>query len=341
MDNETDHIRHILLYYYNKEKTATYAHQKICAVYGKDTIKLRACQKWFKKFRGGDFSIQDKARCGRPTNIIDDDLKALIDDDRHITVRQVAEKLNSSKTTIADRLSKLGYSKKLDVWVPHNLTESQLLVRITTCDFLLKRNQNEPFLKRLITGDEKWIVYNNIQRKRSWCKHNESAPTTSKADTHQRKVMLSIWWDYKGIIYFEIQPRNVTINSNIYCQQLTNLNEALQKKRPDLVNRKGIVFHHDNARPHTSLVTQKKLLELGWDVLPHPPYSPDIAPSDYHLFRSLQNSLSDKTFTTDSSIKSHLESFVEQKDKHFFESGIMSLPERWQQIIVQNGAYIC
>lgn len=341
MDNKNEHIRHVLLYYYNKGKTATNTHTKIIAVYGKDIIKLRTCQKWFKKFRTGNFSLQDEARSGRPINIIKDDLKALIDDDRHISVRQLAEILHSSKTSIADRLRKLGYSKKLDVWVPHHLTESQLLIRITTCDILLKRNRNEPFLKRLITGDEKWIVYNNIQRKRSWCKHGEPAPTTSHPDIHQRKVMLSIWWDYKGIIYFEIQPKNVTINSNIYCEQLTNLNEALKKKRPELANRKGIVFHHDNARPHTSLVTQKKLLELGWDVLPHPPYSPDIAPSDYHLFRSLQNSLVDKTFTTDSSIKLHLESFVEQKDKYFFESGIMALAERWEQIIVQNGAYIC
>lgn len=341
MDNKNEHIRHVLLYYYNKGKTATNAHQKICAVYGKDRIQLRTCQKWFKKFRGGSVSVQDEARCGRPTNIIDDDLKAFIKDDRHITVRELADILPSSKTSIADRLKKLGYSQKLDVWVPHTLTESQLMLRISTCDNLLKRNQKEPFLKFLITGDEKWIVYNNMQRKRSWCKHDEQAPTTCKPDIHQRKVMLSIWWDYKGVIYFELLPKNETINSNIYCQQLINLNEALQKKRPELVNRKGVVFHHDNARPHTSLVTQKKLLELGWDVLPHPPYSPDMAPTDYHLFRSLQNSLSNKTFTTDSSIKLHLEKFVEQKDKQFFESGIMTLPERWQQIIVQNGAYIC
>ncbi|EZA57614.1 Histone-lysine N-methyltransferase SETMAR, partial [Ooceraea biroi] len=58
-----------------------------------------------------------------------------------------------------------------------------------------------------------------------------------------------------------------------------------------LVNRKGVLFHQDNARPHTSLTIRTKLLQLGWDVLPHPAYSPDIAPSDYYLFRSLQNFL--------------------------------------------------
>lgn len=56
------------------------------------------------------------------------------------------------------------------------------------------------------------------------------------------------------------------------------------------------VFHYDNARLHTSLVTCQKLLELGWDMLLHPPYSPDLTPSEYYLFRSLQNSLDNKTF---------------------------------------------
>ncbi|GFW76638.1 histone-lysine N-methyltransferase SETMAR [Trichonephila clavipes] len=83
-------------------------------------------------------------------------------------------------------------------------------------------------------------------------------------------------------------------------------NTTLEEKWPELTNRKAVVFHHDNARPHTSLVTRQKLLELGWDVLPHPPYSPDHAPSDYFLFRSLQNSLNGKNFNNDDDVKSYL-----------------------------------
>ena len=107
------------------------------------------------------------------------------------------------------------------------------------------------------------------------------------------------------------QPNDQFCCLMIHCcliEQLTKLNNAVEEKRPELTNRKGVVFHHDNARPHTSLVTRQKLLELGWDVLLHPPYSPDLAPSDYFLFRSLQNFLNDKNFNNDD-IKSYLIQF--------------------------------
>ena len=92
-----------------------------------------------------------------------------------------------------------------------------------------------------------------ISRKKSWSRPRESARTTSKAGIHRKKVLSSVWWDYKGIVYFELLPPNRTINSVVYIE-LTKLNNAVKKKRPELTNRKGVVFHHDNARPHTSLV---------------------------------------------------------------------------------------
>ena len=120
--------------------------------------------------------------------------------------------------------------------------------------------------------------------------------------------MLSIWWDYKGIVYFELFPNNGTINSNVYCQQFMKLEEAIEEKRPELANRKEIVFHRDNARLHIFSNTYE-LLELGWEVISHPSYSPDLAPSDYHLFRSLQNFLNGKNFSNNDDLQSHLAEF--------------------------------
>ena len=80
-----------------------------------------------------------------------------------------------------------------------------------------------------------------------------------------------MWWDWKGVLYYELLLENQTVNSNKYCSQLHQLKAALDEKRPELVNRKHIIFHHDNAKPRVSLVTRQKLLQLGWEFLIHPP----------------------------------------------------------------------
>ena len=107
-----------------------------------------------------------------------------------------------------------------------------------------------------------------------------------------------------------------------------------------MVNRKCVIFHDDNATPHTSVATRQKLLRLGWEVTLHLPYSSDLAPSDYYLFRSLQNSSNGKNFNDDEAVKSHLGQFCADKDQKFYERGITKLPERWQKFIKQNGKYI-
>lgn len=340
MDNNKEHFRHILLFYFRRGKKAANAHRKLCAVYGADAITERTCQIWYQKFKSGTFEIHDALRSGRPMETSDDQIKSIIKIDRHVTVREIAGQLHISKTAASRHLVRLGYVKNLDIWIPHQLSNNHLMQRFNICDMLLKRNITDTFLKRLITGDEKWITYSNVIRKRSWSKRGESSQTITKAERHQKKVMLSIWWDYKGVVYLELLPRNTTIISDVYCHQLDKLNDSLKQKRPELVNRRGVVFHQDNAKPHTSLKSRQKIQELGWDLLPHPPYSPDLAPSDYYLFRSLQNSLAGKNFTSDDGVKSYLESFFAKKDQKFYEKGIMILPERWQQVVDSNGQYV-
>ncbi|GFV91086.1 mariner transposase [Trichonephila clavipes] len=89
--------------------------------------------------------------------------------------------------------------------------------RISKCEALAKRNEIEPFLKRMVTGDEKWVTYNNTVRKQSWSKRSEEAQTVIKPGLTARKVLLSIWWDWKGIIYYELLPYGQTLNSDLYC----------------------------------------------------------------------------------------------------------------------------
>jgi len=78
---------------------------------------------------------------------------------------------------------------------------------------------------------------------------------TPKADLYPKKIMLCVWWDWEGILYYELLS-NETINSEKYCSQLDELKTAIEQKRPKIANRKGVIFHQDNARLHVSLITR-------------------------------------------------------------------------------------
>ena len=92
--------------------------------------------------------------------------------------------------------------------------------------------------------------------------------------------------------------------------------------------------------PHTSLITHQKSIELNWELMPHPSYSTDLAPSDYHLFCSLQNHLNGIAFNSNQAFENELDQFLASKNQGFFENGIFQLSERWQKAIQQNGQCI-
>ena len=115
-----------------------------------------------------------------------------IEVDRHISSRDIATELNIDHKIVLNNFHKTGYQKKLNTWVPHELTVKNLMDRVSICEPLLKRNEIKQFFKRMITGDEKWITYDNNVRKRSWSKPGEASPTVAKPVLTPRKVMLSV-----------------------------------------------------------------------------------------------------------------------------------------------------
>ena len=112
--------------------------------------------------------------------------------------------------------------------------------------------------------------------------------------------MLCIWWEKKGVLHYELLKPGETINGERYRTQLMRLKRAIAEKRPEYATRhEAIIFHHDNARSHVAIPVKNYLENSGWEVLPHPPYSPDLAPSDYHLFRAMQNAFTGIRFTSE------------------------------------------
>ena len=164
----------------------------------------------------------------------------------------------------------------------------------------------------------------------------EDPPAQPKPETHGRKVLLCCWWDARGMVHHELLTQGHTVTSAVYVDQLRRLAAATREKR-----RMGQVhLLHDNARPHVASATRQQLEELGWITLPHPPYSPDLAPSDYHLFSALKNFLRGQSFSDFSALENSLENFFRQQPPEFWKRGIQSLPDRWKQVVDTCGEYI-
>ena len=125
-----------------------------------------------------------------------------------------------------------------------------------------------------------------------------------------------------------------------YRQQLLQLSRSLKEKRSEYAERHDkVILQHDNARAHAAKVVKDTLEALSWDVLLHPPYSPDIAPSDYHLFRSMAHDLADQHFTSYEETKNWVDLWLSGKNEEFYRRGIRELPERWEKVVACDGQY--
>ena len=102
----------------------------------------------------------------------------------------------------------------------------------------------------------------------------------------------------------------------------------LECLQPALVNRKGPVLH--NTWPHIEQPMHQKLNELGYKVLPHLPYSPDLSPTDYHFFKHLDNFLQGKCFHNQQDTENAIQGFVEFQNMDFYATGINKLISHWQ-----------
>ena len=105
-----------------------------------------------------------------------------------------------------------------------------------------------------------------------------------------RKVMVTVFWDSVGVIMVDFMSIGATINSDVYIDTLKKL-KARIRRVPSALEMSKVLLQHNNARPHTSLKTREIVSSFGWTTILHPPYFPDLAPSDFHLFGSLKESL--------------------------------------------------
>ena len=110
------------------------------------------------------------------------------------------------------------------------------------------------------------------------------------------------------------------------------LKNKIDDKRLEM-KKKKVPFHQDNPACHKSLATMAKLNELSFELLPHPPYSPDLAPSDSYLFADLKKMLQGKRFYYNEEVITETNAYFEAKDKSFYKKGIKMFEKRWTDCV--------
>jgi len=133
-----------------------------------------------------------------------------------------------------------------------------------------------------------------------------------------RKVIASIFWDQDGILLIDYLPKGQSFNAEYYLSLLVQLKDILKEKLHGKVT-KGVLFLHDNAPAHRALATQDKMTYLGFQCPDHPPFSPDVTPSDYHVSPGLKNKqLKDHHFSSDAKVLAAAETWLDGQLSDFF-----------------------
>ena len=197
-------------------------------------------------------------------------------------------------------------------------------------------------LSRIVTGGETWVFHITPESKQQslHLKHTGSPKRKMFKQTFPtRKIMCAVFWDRQGVLLVEFLPRGTKINSAVYCETLKKLRRATQNKRRGMLSA-TILLLHDNARPHSTAQTQNLITSFKWEQMDHPPYSPDLAPSDYHLFLHLKKLLGGKRFDDDNGLKDAVQNWLTSQAAAFLEKGMQKLVPRYDKCLNNGGEYV-
>ena len=138
------------------------------------------------------------------------------------------------------------------------------------------------------------------------------------------KVMATVFWDAKCVIMLDFLPKRSTITEVYYANLLDQLRTAIREKRRGKLS-KGILLQQDNATDQTCKAAMDAVEQNGYELIPHPVYSPYLAHCDFFLFPNLKKDIRGCHLLSDEEVVTVVEEWVNGKDPNCFSSGMMAL----------------
>ncbi|UYV63007.1 hypothetical protein LAZ67_2002824 [Cordylochernes scorpioides] len=324
------------------------AFRMLTVAYGEATLDRSNVYRWYKMFSEGREDVDDEERAGRPSTSTTDEkineVEKMILANRRITVREVAEDLNISIGSCHSIfINDLGMRRVAAKFLPKLRNCDQKQHRMNIANEMLDSVRDDPnLLQRVITGDEAWVYGYDVETKAQssqWKLPHEPRPKKARQVRSNVKVLLTVFFDCRGVVHHEFLPQGRTVNKEYYLQVMRNLREAIHQKRPDLWKNKNWLLHHDNAPAHTSLLVRDFLAKNNKPMMPQPPYSPDLAPCDFFLFPKLKRPMKGRRYATLDEIKTASKEELKKILKNDFLKCFEDWKNRWQYCIISHGDY--
>ncbi|ETN77424.1 transposase [Necator americanus] len=280
-----------------------------------------------------DIAMENTAEDDISMQDLDEDKIMKFLSDRSKSIGELTRELNITSNAVLSYLRCTDAEREMCKWVP---SDGILQCRLEICTSLVLRNIRDSILDRIVTYGEKWIYFNNRERPTLWLDDTvKDIEVQSESNPEREKVLLTVWWSSAGIIHHHLVGGGKSMTEDDFIKQISEVYRKLGSKQPA----KGPLLLCDNPRPYVSRNSIQKLYLYGIEVLPHPPQSPDLLPSKYHIFRHLNHYLAGRNFYDDVEVEKAFLSFIAFKKPKFYSEGISELISRWKKCITLNGDY--
>lgn len=349
MELKNRDFRVMIFYDFKRGLDFRQSHENLVNAFGPSVLSERTVRNWFDKFKDGYESLDDEPRSGRPSDSATPEnierVRHLIKTTRNITYEEIQETLGIGASTVNSILHRyLGVRKLASRWIPHLLSEDQKMARVDFCQFMIEKfdGGRSKAVSCIVTGDETWIYSYDPETKQQstvWVFEDEPPPTKVTRAKSVSKQMVAIFFRRSGPVAAIPLVERKTVNAEWYCTIcLPKVFEELSKTRPKAGLRR-LFLHHDNARPHTAARTLDFLAESEMQLLPHPPYSPDLAPNDFFLIPELKKHLRGKRYDSPNLAVEAMNQILECMPKDQFLNCFNDWFSRMRKCIDANGCY--
>jgi len=190
-------------------------------------------------------------------------------------------------------------------------------------------------------NDTKLHIFDLESKMQSMAWKHVSSPPPRKfcIVTSAHKVLLTVFCDAEGTVLIDYLEHDSTVTGIYYIDLIRKARVALKEKGQGKLHL-GVLFHQDNAPAHTSSEALAAIRNDGFKLLPHPPYSPDLASSDFYLFPKLKEFTKGREFADDEDVICTANGWLEDQGQKFFYSGIQTLEKSQTNCISVEGNYV-